>query len=46
MPLRGKRQDHPQFIDHLAEVRRDKLTAAIRVKQNALGYGPQPDGIS
>ena len=45
MPLRGKRLDHPQFVDHLSEVRRGKLAAAIRVEQDALGYAPQPDGI-
>ncbi len=45
MPLRGKRLDHPQLVDHLSEVRRGKLAAAIRVEQNALGYAPQPDGI-
>lgn len=41
----GKGLDHPQFIDHLAEVSGSKLGALIRMKHGAHRNTPQPDGI-
>ena len=45
MPLRRKGLHHTQLVDHLTEVRRGKLAAAICVEQDSFRDTPQSDGI-
>ena len=43
--LGGKGLDHPQLVDHLAEVPGSKLTSSIRMEHDTFGNAPQPYSI-
>ncbi len=43
--LGRKGLNHPQLINHFAELPGGELAASIRMEHDAFGHAPQPDGI-